>query len=375
MNGNLIYLDGVSVMFSDSVHNKLILEKPLEKMTRQERIYQANHLRIEHPLFKELLLEIEDCHLLQLAGNVEPDCILIWGVTGAGKSTLLDAYAKKYERFETDYVTKVPVLKAVIPAPATVKDMVSKLLQCLGDPAYDKGTTGSKTIRLFSLLKDCQTELILLDELNHLFDRDSEKLLKTASDWLKCLIVETKIPIVAFGLPTSEFVLSKENNEQLSRRFSQSLYLKPFTWVADNQPIKDSQSADGDMFRNFLFVLDEKLPLLSSSDLANKQTASRVFYATDGIIGYVIKLVRGALQIALKQEKESISIDMLATSFDKHIKYDKPGKVNPFISDNFSTLDVPDLSREAVKKQFCATNRRLKANGSRQQRASEILLS
>jgi hypothetical protein len=51
------------------------------------------------------------------------------------------------------------------------------LLQCLGDPAYDKGTIGSKTIRLFNLLKDCQTELILLDELNHLFDRDSSQLI------------------------------------------------------------------------------------------------------------------------------------------------------------------------------------------------------
>ena len=64
-----------------------------------------------------------------------------------------------------------------------------------------------------------QTELILLDELNHLFDRDSEKLLKTASDWLKCLILETKIPIVAFGLPSSEFILSKENNRPLAKVF------------------------------------------------------------------------------------------------------------------------------------------------------------
>lgn len=359
-------------MYNSDIFNKLEFEKPLDKMTRQERMHKANYLRIEHPLFRDLLTEIEDCHLLQLNRNVEPDCILIWGVTGAGKSTLLDTYAKKYQRFETESGTIVPVLNAVVPAPASVKDMVSKLLLCLGDPAYDRGTTGSKTIRLFNLLKDCKTELILLDELNHLFDRDSEKLLKTASDWLKCLILETKIPIVAFGLPTSEFILSKENNEQLSRRFSQRFYLNPFYWFVDNQNQNIPQSADGDMFRNFLFLLDEQLPLLEHSGLANKQTAKSIFYATDGIIGYVMKLVRGALQIALKQEEESIYIDTLAASFDKHIRQDKPGKVNPFMND-FSLMDVPSLHKEAVELQLTATNKRLKAKGLFQTKASEIL--
>jgi hypothetical protein len=347
-------------------------EKPLAKMTRTERVQKAQHLRIEHPLFKQLLAEIEDCHLLQLSSNVEPDCLLIWGVTGAGKSTLLDAYVKKYERLETESGTIVPVLNAVVPAPATIKVMVSKLLQCLGDPAFDKGTTGNQTIRLCNLLKDCQTELILLDELNHLFDRDSEKLLKTASDWLKCLILETKIPIAAFGLPTSEFVLSKENNEQLSRRFSQRFYLNPFYWSVDNQDSPDSQDTDGHLFRNFLFVLDSQLPLLERSDLANQQIARSIFYATDGIIGYVMKLVRGALQIALKQSKESITIDMLAASFDKHVKQDKPGKVNPFIND-FSLMDVPNLSPEVVKLQFVATNKRLRSKGLSHARASSVL--
>jgi Bacterial TniB protein len=347
-------------------------EKPLAKMTRTERIYKAHHLRIEHPLFKQLLAEIEDCHFLQLSRNCDPDCLLIWGVTGAGKSTLLDAYVQKYSRQETESGTIVPVLNAVVPAPTTVKVMVSKLLQCLGDPAFDRGTTGNQTMRLFNLLKDCQTELILLDELNHLFDRDSEKLLKTASDWLKCLILETKIPIVAFGLPTSQFVLSKENNEQLSRRFSQRFYLNPFYWSVENQDFSGSQDTDGHLFRNFLFVLDSQLPLLERSDLASQQTAKSIFYATDGIIGYVMKLVRGALQIALKQSDESITIEMLAASFDKHIKQDKPGKVNPFIND-FSLKDVPDLSSEAVKLQFVATNKRLRSKNLSYARASSVL--
>ena len=171
-------------------------------------------------------------------------------------------------------------------------------------------------------------KLILLDELNHLFDRDSEKLLKTASDWLKCLILETKIPIVAFGLPSSEFILSKENNEQLSRRFSQKFYLEPFHWFVDNNNQNASGSEEGETFRKFLFILDERLPLLERSGLANKEIARSIFYATDGIIGYVMKLIRAALQMALRQEKESITVDMLAASFDRHIKQDKPGKVN-----------------------------------------------
>ncbi|NJL10686.1 MAG: hypothetical protein HC908_12325 [Calothrix sp. SM1_7_51] len=125
-------------------------------------------------------------------------------------------------------------------------------------------------------------------------------------------------------------------------------------------------------FRNFLFILDEKLPLLERSELANKQTSRSIFYATDGIIGYVMKLIRGALQIALKQEQEFITIDLLAASFDKHIKQDKPGKVNPFIND-YSLIDVPDFSRESVKAQLAATNKRIKGKSELKTRASSVL--
>ncbi|WP_308796458.1 TniB family NTP-binding protein [Tolypothrix sp. FACHB-123] len=78
----------------------------------------------------------------------EPECLFLKGETGTGKTTIFRSYAQEYPRKETPIGTVVPVLYVTIPSPATVKTVVTKLLWELGDPAYDKGTIGSQTIRL-----------------------------------------------------------------------------------------------------------------------------------------------------------------------------------------------------------------------------------
>ncbi len=105
------------------------------------------------------------------------------GCTGVGKTTIYRTYASKYPRYVTCDRTVIPICAVTIPAPATVKAVVSKLLWQLGDPAYDKGSIGKQTIRLIGLIKDCGVQLLILDEFQHFIDRDSAKVLKTVSDW------------------------------------------------------------------------------------------------------------------------------------------------------------------------------------------------
>jgi len=56
-------------------------------------------------------------------------------------------------------------------------------------------------------MEACKVELLILDEFQHFQDRDSLKVLKTASDWLKLLMDENGVPIVLAGLPYSHTVL------------------------------------------------------------------------------------------------------------------------------------------------------------------------
>ena len=135
MNGNLIYLDGMSVL--DYLKNLKVnmnnLQKPLKEMSISERLYIANNIYVVYPRFKEILASIDDCHHLSNLKD-EPECLFLKGETGAGKTTILKSYTQNYPRSQTADGTIIPILEVTIPSPATVKSVVTKLLWELGDP-------------------------------------------------------------------------------------------------------------------------------------------------------------------------------------------------------------------------------------------------
>jgi hypothetical protein len=333
-------------------------KKSLQTMTFKERLYIVNNIYVVYPRFKEILSAIDDCrHFSDLKD--EPECLFLKGATGAGKTTLIKSYEKDYPRKETPEGTVVPILSVTIPSPATVKSVVSKLLWELGDPAYERGTISNQTIRLIGLMKDCGVSLVFLDEFQHFIDRDSAKVLKTVSDWLKDLILDTKVPMVLIGLPEAETVF--QFNPQLSRRFANRHNLSPFEWSADV----------GKEFRTFLHAVESQLPLLEQSDLASEEMALRFYYASDGIVAYVMKLVRYGAHLALKQGQEKLDLNVLAIAFDKYVKADKLTKHNPFLTDEFLGDSQENLTF-FKPTQVGATNSRIKSK-KKTKKASDVL--
>ena len=300
-------------------------------MNLSERLYIVNNIYIAYPRMRKILSAIDDCQRLSNLKD-EPECLFLKGETGTGKTTIIKSYALSYPRYETQTGTVVPILSITIPSPATVKSVVTKLLWSLGDPAYEKGTTGNQTIRLIGLMKNCGVKLVFLDEFQHFIDRDSAKVLKTVSDWLKNLILDTKVPVVLIGLPEAEAVF--HFNSQLSRRFASRHNLDPFSWKVDS----------GQEFRTFLHLVESQLPLNDKSNLACEDMAMRLYYASDGIIAYLMKLIRYGTNLALNTQKEKLDLNVLAVAFEQHVSSDKPRKKNPFLTDNFWG-DVQDFCR------------------------------
>lgn len=335
-----------------------ISAKQLSSVNLKDKLKIVNKIYISYPRFKEVLSAIDYCHHFSSCKD-EPECMFLSGRTGVGKTTIYKTYARKYPRRVTQISTKVPILSAAIPVPATVKAVVTKLLWELGDPAYNKGTTVNQTIRLINLIKDCQVELLILDEFQHFIDRDSAKVLKTVSDWLKNFILDTNIPIILVGLPESEQILRLQSQSQLSRRFANRYYLPPFEW----------QSDEGEEFRTFLHLLESSLPLEKPSNLSALDTSMRFYYASDGVIAYVMKLIRYGTYLAFTQEQESLNSNVLAAAFEKYVRADKPNKVNPFISDDF---EIKSSKKVANKCVVGATNNRIKPK-SKNLKAIDVL--
>ena len=79
--------------------------------------------------------------------------------------------------------------------------MTENLLQALGDPAAHRGTGDNQTKRLAKMFEVCKVRQLILDEFRHFVDRDSAKVRKTVSDWLKTFLKEeTRGSCVLVGL-------------------------------------------------------------------------------------------------------------------------------------------------------------------------------
>ena len=324
------------------------MSKDKKYATTKEKIIAANQIYVEYSLFNEILDDIEECHYSpEVNGDDGPDCLLLMGETGAGKTTIHRTYAQDYPRRETDEGTIVPIVYTPIPVPATVKGLVTAILRKLGDPLYYKGATRDQTYRAYDLLVNCKVELIVLDEFHHFIDPESEKILETVCNWLKNLIIETKIPVVLLGLPKCkrilEYIEDDDQLKQLSRRFRYRYELIPFPY--NELGIK--------LFRQFLSDIEEELPLPEKSGLAEKSLAERIYYATDGTIAHVMTLIRKGATLAIRQDLDCLNLEILNVVYQKHLKHEKLYKcTEPFLGEklNIEASYTRDERKQAKNK-------------------------
>lgn len=315
------------------------------KMTKLERCELAESIFIEHPRLKELIAQIQHAQLYSRIA-AEPECVFIGGLPGAGKTTLTEHYEQLFPRVIHEDRVEVPVLCGRVPSKATDNNLATALLLKLEDPAADKGTAFNRTMRLYRFIRACGVRLIILDEFQHFVDKDSWRVLKNVSDWLKNLIDEIGVPIVLIGMPYAVEILDAPGNEQLQRRFSVRSSIEPFGWDTDEKRRQ---------FRGFLRKVDEKLPLSDSSYLSDPLTAFRFYCATNGRVGKVMKVVRKATELALDEGLEHLTLDALATAYDERLMADQPERVNPFRSRQEDLRVVP---LEEPQMNFAAMSRR-----------------
>ncbi len=333
---------------SHSHDNPLDRKSRFEKYTETARLELVKRVFIQYPRLKRLRERIDFCRTHSTTA-AEPECMLIAGDSGAGKSTLIKWYASGFPVRILPEKRIHPVLVVLVPSPATVKGLATEMLKAIGDPAADKGAVSSQTLRLRKYIADCEVELIILDEFQHFDDRQSKNVLKTISDWLKNLINQCNVPIILVGMPGCESVLDQKGNEQLKRRFASREEILPFTW--------DTPKGVNE-FRSLLKSIDDALPLIEDSHLADLKTSFLIYTATDGIIYYVMKLLRTAAALAIESGLARIDCELLAQGYEKRIAKAFPNRPNPFNS----KLE-PNKSKEAAKranKVSNATNKRVK---------------
>jgi hypothetical protein len=279
----------------------------------------SNTAFIRYPRLKELHQEIQRCQELSKVSS-EPQCMSLEGSSGAGKTTLVRDYAAMFPRYQEEGGIAIPVFYAEIPSPATVKGTASSLLEQLGDPGAHKGTLWSMNSRLVGLIKDCGVELVILDEFSNLIDTETNHILNTVSDWLKMLIKQTGVPFMVVGIEGKvEQILNA--NAQLSRLFAFRETLEPFRW-------SDKNSIDE--FALFLQYAERAIGISLTNEMPKAELYYRVFYATNGVVGNIMNLIRYAGLLATEKQSQTVELEHLSLAFVHRIGKHLRNKTNPF---------------------------------------------
>ncbi len=256
--------------------------------------------------------------------------LLVFGESGTGKSSLCRWVAHKYPRFSLPDREVIPALVVAIPPTATIASVAEVMLARIGDLSPAIGSVSSKTSRVITLCRACRVELVLFDEAQHIHDRGQAATHYMVGDWLKSLIDQIGIPTVFLGLPRLEHLL--QVNEQLRRRFSRRLCL------ALGQ--SEAQSVHSECLQLFA-SLGVHIPLpLSSGAFGWEEMGMRLYYASDGRVAYIKKLLSGALRHAMEMQIPEISPEVLERAFVNEVWWQGIGKLNPFNPEfDFRRLD------------------------------------
>ncbi|WP_201860758.1 TniB family NTP-binding protein [Microvirga soli] len=306
---------------------------------------------VEHPLFDDIMAEVED--VLSLHGSAaEVPCVMISGVTGIGKSTLFKKLVERHPvtkdgrrtvlaSSEELTVDDVPLLALEMPSRPRVMPVAKAMLKALGDPLWNKGKREDLEDRVDLFLRACGTKGVLIDEAQRAVDRNGALTAADLIDWIKSRHGNTGISFIFLGLPRMRYLV--EQDGQFDRRWDNDIPMPPYDWGPDIPPQDTLDEEDEEnkepesrlFFYGLLaaFQRESPVPFAAEIDVGDYTTAKRFYYASRGVIGRLKKLLAMAMRVIMREKKDTqITLAVLEKAFDRAFRKDKAIErlVNPF---------------------------------------------
>jgi hypothetical protein len=269
-------------------------------MKRNSPVTIVDQFVIPHTAFVNAEQQIRQSFAFS-GDNAEAEGVAIVGESGTGKTSVLDSFRSNYPPTLSKEGWEVPILSATVPPHPTVKSLAGVMLAALRDPTWEQGTEPQKSKRLRVLMKGTGTRMVMIDEFQHFYNQDKQKIMYDVADWLKVLIDDTHSVLVVAGLPSCTSVINQ--NQQLRRRFLAPVQLSRFRWEDLRQR------------REFMGILKEFNTRISKgyeiTSLHIEEMAFRFYCATGGLISLLAKILRQAVRNAIDSNKASIDLEDL----------------------------------------------------------------
>lgn len=294
------------------------MDKPFVRADFYDQLRMIEKILIPHQHFKDAVARLLQARDLTLHGADARHTLLV-GESGAGKTWVARYLQTLFPPSEKDGQRIFPILLVETPSTPTIKTLAEALLIALKDPLADRGTAAAKRARAMMMMRKCKVEMTIFDEFQHFLDHGRSNSLQSVADWLKLFVNEAKIPCLLMGLPRCEAILHV--NEQLRRRFSTRLELPAFSIDTEVGEIE---------FRTVLNEIDKLLPTQRRSNLAEPILARRLHFASNGLIGYLRKLITGGFELMVAKNYSHLDMHILEQAFVEQIWREGTGPLNPF---------------------------------------------
>lgn|GEM_PF-536709 len=302
------------------------------------------NVTIKHAAFTEAIDRIE-LAIARKDRREEPACLALLGESGAGKSFLIDHLENMNPQIDTNEGMVKPLLRASVPPKPTIKNVAEAILSKL-DPDDPRRTYTESQItkRIEVLMNECDTDVIVLEEFQHFYDRTTEKVWEHAADWLKSLIElkkaknQTRRMLIVSGLKQSMEVILQ--NSQLRRRFKSPLFLPCFSWRNSEQRGEFAACYNG-----FAEVL---MKHFSMPAVEKNSMYFRCYCATGGLIGYLKALLHEVVEYAVIKNQKDLSLEAFGAAFERFLFSVPELKITyrPF-SDSFNTTPTEETLNQA----------------------------
>ncbi|MBZ9696458.1 ATP-binding protein [Mesorhizobium sp. CO1-1-9] len=213
---------------------------------------------------------------------------------------------------------------------ATVKSAVSDILLEFKDPRATLGTATSLLGRVYDYMRRCGTQILFLDEIQHLDDRQTEKDKKpkraamyestAVTDTLKTMLIRGLVPIVFIGVDDAESMIL--GDPQLSARCVSKI---------EFESLRDDVPEERDIFLDYCGMLGIKLHqhglFDEASNLIEGDLPAVIHRVASGRLGMASNLIAAACSIAREQRAPRVLREHVSGAIDEwaipmgHIDY------------------------------------------------------